>query len=126
MTISDYAQTTLKPQLYDLSFTQLTLFMESLADEIREHGGQGATDKEWVATQVIKLGSEVGEFLGAFDRYQGFARRAGDMKEVTKELADVVISAFVMFAVLEEDAEMHIKAKLHEIITRGYVNKDEG
>lgn len=125
MTTPKFIESQLKHQLYALNFTQLVIFMEGLADEIRYYAGQGASDEQWVSTQVIKLGSEVGEFLGAFDRFNGFARRPGDIKEVTKELADVIISAFIMFAVLDEDAEEHIKAKLHEVITRGYVNKDE-
>lgn len=114
----------LKPDLWALNFTQLTLFMEKLSDEIRYHAGQGASDEQWADTQAFKVMEEVGEFCGEWNRLKGFCRRAGNKDALIKELADVIVASFIMFAVLDEDAEMHIKAKLHEVITRGYVNKD--
>jgi NTP pyrophosphatase (non-canonical NTP hydrolase) len=124
-TTPEFTESALKNKYAELSFTQLTCFTEALEEEIRHYASQGASDEQWVNAQVIKLGSEVGEFLGAVDRYNGFARRAGTKRDMLKELADVVISAFVMFAALDEDAEYHIKLKLWEVITRGYVNKGE-
>ena len=125
MTVSDFTESTLKPQLMELSFNQFAMFMESLAEEIRFHGGQGATDQEWQDAQAMCVVEEAGEFIGAYRRLRGFARRAGTEAEMYKELSDVIIASLLMFAVMDADAQMHIKAKLWEVITRGYVNKDD-
>jgi len=114
----------LKPKLTDLTFNGLCFFTEELADEIRYYAGQGASDDEWSDAQAMCVVEEAGEFIAAYRRARGFARRAGDRKEVTAELADVIISALLMFAVLDEDAQCHVKAKLFNVVSRGYVNKE--
>lgn len=119
-----FTETTLKPQLLDLSFNQLTLFMEALAEEIHVHAAQGASDDDWSWSQMTTVVEEAGEFAKAYRRWRGFARQSGSLSEVTEELADVIIASFLMFAVLDSDAQIHIKAKLYKVITRGYVNKD--
>src|SRR5688500_5156091 len=45
--------------------------------------------------QVLNLAEEVGEFVGAYRRWAGKARRSGTAEEMYAELADVVITAFV-------------------------------
>lgn len=70
--------------------------------------------------QAIALGEEVGEFLGAYRRWSGQARRQGDMTEVGLELADVVITAFVMAHVLGIDLNSFVQAKYETILTRGW------
>lgn len=122
---SQFAQTTLKPRLTELTFNQLVLFTEDLAEEIRYHASQGASDEEWRDAQAMCVVEEAGEFIGAYRRWRGFARRPGEARDMHKELADVIIAAFLMFAVLDADAQMHVKAKLFDVITRGYVNKSE-
>lgn len=125
MTVSDFTESSLKPQLRELTFNQLTLFMEDLAEEIAVHAQQGASDDEWRDAQAMKVVEEAGEFIGAYGRWRGFARRAGTLADVTEELSDVVIASLLMFSLLDNDAQMHVKAKLFKVITRGYVNKDE-
>lgn len=122
---SQFTESTLKPKLKELAFDQLCFFMEDLAEEIRFHANQGATDDEWRDAQAMVVAEEAGEFIGAYRRWRGFARRPGEAKEMYKELSDVIIASLLMFAVLDADAQMHVKAKLHDVITRGYVNKDE-
>jgi len=125
MTEPEFTESLLKQKFPELAFNYLVFFIEELAEEIRVYAGQGASDEQWADTQALKVVEEAGEFIGAWNRLKGFCRRSGDMKEVTKELSDVIIASFVMFAVLDEDAQVHIKGKLWEIITRGYVNKDD-
>lgn len=123
--VSAFTESTLKPRLTELTFNGLVLFCEDLAEEIRFHAGQGASDEQWTDTQAMKVAEEAGEFIGAYNRYKGFCRRKAELKEVQKELADVIIASFIMFAVLDADAQMYVKAKLFDVITRGYVNKDD-
>jgi NTP pyrophosphatase (non-canonical NTP hydrolase) len=67
--------------------------------------------------QVLALAEEAGEFVGAYRRWAGEARRTGTFEEMADELADVVITAFVAAAVLRVDMEVVITKKwtvLHE------------
>ena len=112
----------LETALNELDFTQLVMFMEALTDEVKYFAQRDASDQEWIDAQSSKLCEEVGEFAGAYNRYRGWARRPGNSADVLEELSDVVISAFVMFAVMGEDAQPHIMRKLRKVITRGYVN----
>jgi NTP pyrophosphatase (non-canonical NTP hydrolase) len=114
----------LKQKLHDLSFNQLVFFMEDLSQEIRHFARQGASDDEWRDAQAMCVVEEAGEFIAAYRRFRGFARRDGDIKDVQEELADVVIAALMMFAVMDVDSQLYVKAKLWKVITRGYVNKD--
>lgn len=98
--------------------------MERLQKEIKTFAVQGATEQEWIDAQVMKTMEEAGEFQGAYNRFRGFARREGPLADVTDELADVIISGFIMFGVLGVDAQWAIIQKLRKVITRGYVNKD--
>lgn len=117
-------ETYLRADLLNLDFTPLTLFMEKLCDEIEYGARQGSSDSEWKASQAMCVAEEAGEFLKEYRRWWGFARKAGDKEKVLEELSDVVISSFIMFAVLGEDAQIHIKEKLRTVISRGYVNKE--
>lgn len=76
--------------------------------------GKSWTGRSWISTQaphiaarlrdggfepidsVLHLGAEVGEFLGAWTRYKGWARRSGSEEDARMELADVVIAAYVV------------------------------
>lgn len=113
----------LADRLTGLDLEALTDFMEELAAEIKLHAQQGATDDRWRDAQALKVGEEVGEFLGAFNRWNGFSRRAGDIQDVGEELADVIISGLLMFSLLHLDAESFILEKLEKVTSRGYVNK---
>jgi len=70
--------------------------------------------------QVIALGEEVGEFMGAARRYMGMARRYGFKEDMEHELADVIITAFVTAIVFDVDIEQRLKEKLEIIFTRGW------
>ncbi len=48
--------------------------------------------------QTLNLAEEAGEFVGAYRRWTGRARRTGTEQEAQAELADVVITAYVTAA----------------------------
>lgn len=74
--------------------------------------------------QVIAMGEEVGEFMGAARRYMGMARRNGTYEEMAEELADVVITAFITAEVFDIQLNAEISSKISKILTRGY--KEDG
>ncbi len=69
---------------------------------------------------VLALAEEVGEFVGAFRRWSGQARRSDTREHVIEELADVVITAYVTAAEWDFDLERAIQAKLDVVFTRGW------
>jgi NTP pyrophosphatase (non-canonical NTP hydrolase) len=84
---------------------------------LRDNGfpAEGAAQR-----QVLTLAEEVGEFVGAYRRWSGQARRTGSAEDVRAELADVVITAYVTAAELGIDLDRAIAAKLEVIFTRGW------
>jgi NTP pyrophosphatase (non-canonical NTP hydrolase) len=82
--------------------------------------GNGFDSASAVNRQVLNLAEEVGEFVGAFRRWTGQARRSGTAQEMHEELADVVITAFVTAHELRVDIEPVIAAKLSKVHTRGW------
>lgn len=67
-----------------------------LAERLREHF-PAETERE---RQVLALAEEAGEFVGAFRRAAGMARRTGRRDDVAAELADVAITTHVTAHVL--------------------------
>lgn len=70
--------------------------------------------------QVLALAEEVGEFVGAYRRWSGAARRAGSWAEVADELADVLITAWVVAAALDLDLDDAWRAKAERVLARGW------
>jgi NTP pyrophosphatase (non-canonical NTP hydrolase) len=70
--------------------------------------------------QVLALAEEVGEFVGAFRRWSGQARRSDTEEHVVEELADVVITAYVTAAEYNWDLDDAIERKLEIIFSRGW------
>lgn len=70
--------------------------------------------------QVLALAEEVGEFVGAYRRAAGMARRAGGWDDVAEELADVLITTHVAALTLGIDIDAAWRAKAHVICTRGW------
>jgi NTP pyrophosphatase (non-canonical NTP hydrolase) len=68
--------------------------------------------------QVLALAEEAGEFTAAYRRWAGLARRPGTWAEMTAELADVVITAYVTACVLGIDLDAAITAKVAVIWSR--------
>lgn len=70
--------------------------------------------------QALNVAEEAGEFVGAFRRWMGLARRSGTHVEMSEELADVVISSMFMARVADIDLPRAMRDKLIEIQRRGY------
>ena len=70
--------------------------------------------------QVLALAEEAGEFVGAYRRWAGMARRTGPWSDVTAELADVVITAYLTAHVLGIDLDTACQHKAHIVHTRGW------
>lgn len=76
--------------------------------------------------QVLALAEEVGEFVGAYRRHAGLARRSGTAVEMQAELADVVITAYVTAEELGFDLDQAIADKLEIIYSRGWREASNG
>jgi NTP pyrophosphatase (non-canonical NTP hydrolase) len=70
--------------------------------------------------QVLALAEETGEFTAAYRRWAGLARRTGTRHDMTAELADVAVTAYVTAAVLGIDLDTAIPAKTAVIFARGW------
>jgi NTP pyrophosphatase (non-canonical NTP hydrolase) len=90
---------------------------EYIADQLRRNGFDPA---DAVNRQVLNLAEEAGEFVGAYRRWTGQARRTGTAAAMHEELADVIITAFVTAHELGVDIDQVIAIKLHKIHTRGW------
>ena len=70
--------------------------------------------------QILALSEEVGEFVGSYRRWRGWARRSDTEDHVVEELADVVITAFVTAAEQGWDLMAAIEKKESIIFSRGW------
>lgn len=71
----------------------MTMFTAAvIVDRLRANG---FTMQDSARRQMLGLAEEAGEFVGAYRRWVGLARRGGTAKQVWAELADVVITAYV-------------------------------
>lgn len=78
------------------------------------------TSEQHCQRQALALAEEVGEFVGAYRRWSGQARRTDSLTNVGLELADVVITAFVTASVLGIELDSFIQSKYEVILTRGW------
>jgi len=95
--------------------------LRELARVISEHLRANGFSAEGAANrQVLALAEECGEFVGAYRRWSGQARRTGTAEEMQAELADVVITAFVSAQELGIDLDKVITEKAEVVFTRGW------
>jgi NTP pyrophosphatase (non-canonical NTP hydrolase) len=92
----------------------------ALAERIGAALNGAFADSEPRIRQTLALAEETGEFVQAARRYLGLARRTGGLEDVTAELADVVITAFVTARAFDIDLPAAINAKAAVIVTRGW------
>ncbi|MGK5554863.1 MazG nucleotide pyrophosphohydrolase domain-containing protein [Actinomadura kijaniata] len=102
--------------------TDLSALGAAIAERLRAHFPAGNERDR----QVMALAEEVGEFVGAYRRWSGNARRTGPFDDVRDELADVVITAYVTAAVLDVDLDGAVEAKAAKIFTRGWRDEPAG
>jgi NTP pyrophosphatase (non-canonical NTP hydrolase) len=97
---------------------------QGIAGDLPRHADclhrNGFNQGQAVNRQVLNLAEETGEFVGAYRRWSGQARRIGTAADMHEELADVIITAFVTAHELNVDIEAVIAAKLHKVRTRGW------
>lgn len=95
--------------------------LRDLARVIVEHLHTNGFPAEGGANrQVLALAEECGEFVGAYRRWSGQARRGGTAEEMHAELADVVITAFATAEELGIDLDKVITEKANVVLTRGW------
>jgi NTP pyrophosphatase (non-canonical NTP hydrolase) len=91
-----------------------------IGDELVAKLVEAGFTKNLEVQQVLCVAEEAGEFVGAYRRWSGMARRPGPFSDVEEELADVVITSFVMASVLEINLSAAMERKLEKIHTRGW------
>jgi len=95
--------------------------LRDLARVIAEHLHANGFPAEGGANrQVLALAEECGEFVGAYRRWSGQARRSGTAEEMRAELADVIITAFVAAEELGIDLDQAVTDKANIVLTRGW------
>lgn len=90
---------------------------ENIVKHLRANGFTVETQPD---RQALALAEETGEFVQAWRRWRGMARRNGSEGEVKNELADVIITAYVTAAEQGWDIDGVITVKLREIFSRGW------
>lgn len=88
--------------------------------DIRRRVAQYFSEDDEQPRQVACFMEEAGEFVGAWRRYYGWARRGGNLGEVSLEWADVIIAAFIAAEVIGIDPLKSLDAALEKIYTRGW------
>lgn len=74
--------------------------------------------------QIIATAEEAGELLKAWRRYQGYARRAGELDDVLNEVADVVIAAALTAWSLNVDLNELIDIAFDKIFSRPFATDE--
>ncbi|GAB2508732.1 hypothetical protein [Nocardia heshunensis] len=99
----------------------MTVDMSQVAAKIRVHLREaGFPDEEAANSSVLAVAEEAGEFVGAYRRWSGKARRTGTFDEMSAELADLVITAWMAADALGIDLEAALSDKLAVIFDRGW------
>lgn len=98
--------------------TQLTDLARDLAEKLDANHGFNGHDP--AMTQVLATGEEAGEFIGAYRRWIGAARRVGTFEEMAAEAADVAIVIHVACHYLGIDIEDAVARKAEKIFSRGW------
>lgn len=80
--------------------------------DLLETAGYAVDIRAGGSRQVHCLAEEVGEFVGAWRRWAGLARRSGTQEEMEHELADVVVTAYVTAHILDFDLDFAAAEKL--------------
>lgn len=80
----------------------------------------GFDEENAVQRQVLNLAEEAGEVVGAYRRLIGWARRSGTRGEFHREVADVVVTAYVLAEEDGFDLDAAISDKLQTIYSRGW------
>lgn len=83
----------------------LAMTMHTASEIVHALRANGFSAERAPDRQVLNLAEEAGEFIGAYRRWAGLARRTGTAEQVHAELADVVITSYVTAAELDIDLD---------------------
>jgi NTP pyrophosphatase (non-canonical NTP hydrolase) len=100
--------------------------LKDLAAENTKKIRENFPDNDLAIQQVLCLAEEAGEFVGAYRRWAGMARRTGPWGDVKAELADVVITAYVAANVLGIDLDAAWREKAAVVMSRGWRDAPAG
>lgn len=101
--------------------TSLSTEAAEIVRQLRLHFPGGINTDQ----QILCIAEEVGELVGAYRRATNRARRNGEWSEVYYELADVIITAYVLANILNVDIDEYIHSKLDCIYSRGWKEDNE-
>lgn len=75
---------------------------------------------------VTGVAEEAGEFVGAFNKWSGTSRQTGTQDEMAKELADVILTAYMAAEVLGINLDEWVQRKAAIMNERGWKTRDTG
>lgn len=110
----------LADSLVDLARPERSWVADRAAVIIEHLRANGFSADGAVTRQVLNLAEETGEAVGAYRRWAGQARRVGTAEEFHHEVADVVITAYVLAAEAGFDLDAAIADKLRVVFSRGW------
>lgn len=73
---------------------------------------------------VTGVAEEAGEFVGAFNKWSGTSRQTGTQDEMAKELADVILTAYMAAEVLGINLDEWVQRKAAIMNERGWKTRD--
>jgi NTP pyrophosphatase (non-canonical NTP hydrolase) len=98
--------------------------LAAIAKELNKHltanKRDDVTDENRLDVQAMCVAEEAGEFLGAYRRYTGRARRNGSLEDLEHEIADVLIATAVFAEQFGVDINQVVEDKLRIIYSRGW------
>lgn len=90
-----------------------------LLQDLRANRSPRITDANQLDAQALCVAEEAGELVGAYRRYVGNARRAGTLRELQDEVADVLVVTAVFAERAGIDINADVARKLAVIYSRG-------
>ena len=101
--------------------------LQDLSVEIVKRLREHFPDTDLAQQQVLCLAEEAGEFVGAYRRWAGMARRSGPWEDVQAELSDLAITAYVTANVIGvADVLDSVRESIGELTTHDAVRQVRG
>ena len=103
---------------FTINESELDLLCQTLADTYC----LSVDSREFIDGQIIDVGEEAGELLGAYRRWTNRARQSGSLDEVGAEWADVMIASIIGARLCGIDMPSAMRDKYEKVMTRGWKN----
>lgn len=98
----------------------LARIARQLDHDLRANHREAITEANMLDVQALCVAEEAGELVGAYRRWAGKARRAGTLRDLEDEIADVLIVTATFAERAGIDLNQAIARKLTAIYTRGW------